>query len=114
MAIYPNAVMPDVRCTLAFFDRKPRRYRWFRLDYHTDDEADLLGNNRISSIEPDDFSGLTNLTLSGICASNQLSSIESGDFSGLTNLTELGLMAVNQISSIESGDFSGLTNLDGS
>jgi hypothetical protein len=68
-----------------------------------------LGANQISSIESGTFGELTNLdylSLSG----NQLSNIEPGDFSGLTNLWELWL-ADNQLSSIESGAFSGLTNL---
>jgi uncharacterized protein YjbI with pentapeptide repeats len=68
-----------------------------------------MQHNQISSIEPDTFGKLTNLTRLDL-RGNQISSIEPGTFGGLTNLTRLHLWH-NQISSIDGGDFSGLTNL---
>jgi hypothetical protein len=75
----------------------------------TPTRALYLGSNQISSIDSDDFSGLT--SLGGLeLAGNQISSIESGTFGELTNLEYLSLSG-NQLSNIEPGGFSGLTNL---
>ena len=68
-----------------------------------------LEGNWLSTIEMGAFSGLPNLTYLSL-RDNQLSSIESSAFSGPTDLMELDLEG-NQLSSIESGAFSGLTNL---
>jgi hypothetical protein len=68
-----------------------------------------LYGNQLSSIEPNAFTGLANLTSLDL-EGNWLSTIEMGAFSGLPGLTYLSLRD-NQLSSIESGAFSGLTNL---
>jgi hypothetical protein len=82
-----------------------------RFDWTTTPTETLnLTSNNISSIEPSDFSELTNLT--GLYLFfNRLSSIEPGDFSGLTSLMWLNLES-NQISSIEAGAFCEQVNLE--
>ena len=57
--------------------------------------------NDISSIEPLDFIGLTNLQHLSL-NNNDVSSIDPGDFDVMTNLRKLWLVN-NQISSIKSG-----------
>jgi hypothetical protein len=68
-----------------------------------------LYGNQLSSIEPNAFTGLANLTSLDL-EGNWLSTIEMGAFSGLPNLTYLSLRD-NQLSSIESSAFSGPTDL---
>jgi hypothetical protein len=68
-----------------------------------------LSGNQLSSIEPNAFSGLANLTNLDL-EGNWLSTIELGAFSGLPNLTYLSLRD-NQLSSIESSAFSGPTDM---
>lgn len=69
----------------------------------------LLDNNRITSVEPGDFEGLSNLEVMNL-GGNRITSVESGDFEGLTNLLTLSLNN-NRVTSIESGDFDGLDRL---
>jgi hypothetical protein len=64
---------------------------------------------RLPSIEPSDFSGLTNLTSLNF-GGNPLTSIEPGDFGELTNLIRL-LLWDNQLTHIEPGAFSELASL---
>ncbi len=69
----------------------------------------LLNRNRISSIQPDAFRGLSNLRFL-LLNHNQITSIQAGLFQELTHLQKLDLSS-NQITSIQPGTFRGLSNL---
>ncbi len=64
----------------------------------------------ITSLQPDDFSGLTNLRILYL-DQNKLSSLPAGVFSDLTALRVLSL-GTNALSSLPDGVFSGLTALE--
>ena len=64
----------------------------------------------IKSLQPDDFSGLTNLRILYL-DQNKLSSLPAGVFSDLTALRVLSL-GTNALSSLPDGVFSGLTALE--
>ncbi len=68
-----------------------------------------LGNNKLTTIQPDAFIGLTNLQILWL-GGNQLTTIQPGAFNGLTNLQILGLNH-NQLQTIQPNAFNGLGNL---
>ena len=69
----------------------------------------VLNRNRISSIQPGAFQGLSNLADLDL-ANNQIASIQPGAFQGLSNLEHL-VLRKNQITSIQPDAFQGLSKL---
>ncbi len=68
-----------------------------------------LDHNQLTTIQPNTFAGLTNLTHLSI-SRNQLTTIQPNAFAGLNNLQWLFLNN-NQLNTIQTNAFAGLTNL---
>ncbi len=73
-------------------------------------ETLFLGNNQLTTIQPNAFAGLTNLEDLRLY-NNQLTIIPTNAFAGLPKLELLNL-SNNQLTTIQPNAFSGLTNLE--